>query len=391
MRWGCSTLPRVAFAIAVLAVGFAATFVAACPFCSALKPTLAQQCDSAAVAFLGECIGINKGDARAYEFNVRKPLKLNGQATTRQLAKLPTASQMKVGSLAIVIGDVDSAAQSNSANFDWQAKPLNEVSFAYVARLPNLRTATLERLKYFAAFLEHADPLVAEDAFSEFGHAPYDQVAQAAALLPASKLRAWIIDPKVLPERKGFYGLALGLTARGDELASNVRVLEKLISTESTPGADFRAGFDGIIAGYLLATGADGIDQIKRRFVDSATVAEGDLRHVQSALRFYHEFGPTDERAAVVTLVEQMLARPSLAAAAVTDLARWQAWPALERVAKLYPDASHAEVNLQKAIVGYLLACPLPTASAVLDELRLRDPHGIAAAEQALQLLGGAP
>ena len=81
-----------------------------------------------------------------------------------------------------------------------------------------------ERLRYFAEFLEHADPLVAEDAYLEFGHAPFDEVARMADLLPAAKLRAWLVDPGVPQTRKGFYGLAIGLSVSPDRRGADGRV-----------------------------------------------------------------------------------------------------------------------------------------------------------------------
>ena len=48
-------------------------FALACPFCTAVKPTLTQQRESSAVAFLGECTAAGSSDKSAeYQFAVRK-------------------------------------------------------------------------------------------------------------------------------------------------------------------------------------------------------------------------------------------------------------------------------------------------------------------------------
>jgi hypothetical protein len=376
------------FALSLAFASAVAATAIACPFCSAIKPTLSQRCDSSTEGYLAECVTLDaKAKPASGEFSVRKVLKAGESKLNRQTVRAAAPANIKTGSLVLLLGTND--PDSREERFEWEITPLNEASFAYIARLPNERTPVLERLKYFAPFLEHADPLISEDAFLEFGHAPYDQVLRACSFISAAKLRQWINDPAVKPERKGFYGLALGLTAQGDNRAANQAVLEKLVSAPATLGSDFRAGFDGVLSGYLIATNGDGIDQIKSRFIDDPVAAEGDVRHVQSALRFYYEFGPADDRPAVVTAVEHMLNRPGVAAAAITDLARWQQWSQVDRIAKLYPSAAEPDAALQRAVVGYLTACPFPTAEAALEVLRQRDAAGIAAAEQALSSLNG--
>ncbi len=90
----------------------------------------------------------------------------------------------------------------------------------------------------------------------------------------------------------------------------------------------------------------------------------------QTALRFYYEFGPVADRPAVAAAVEKLLDRPGTAAAAITDLARWQRWSALERISSLYDRQGIADPVTQRAVVGYLTACPLTEAAAALDKLR---------------------
>jgi hypothetical protein len=353
-----------------------------------VKPTLAQQCDAATIAFLGECVS---GDATkeqaGREFAVRRPLKgqesLAGHATVR----IKSAQQIKPGTLALLLGSGEKDAAPDK--LDWQCIPVVEAGFAYLGRLPDLRAPTEERLKYFAKFLEHSDPLIAEDAFLEFGHAPYDKVMQVGNILSAAKLRQWIVDPNVPAERKGFYGLALGLSAHGTEREANVTLLKKLVEADVAPGGDFRAGFDGILGGYLMTDGPAALDRIVQRFVANPKAAEGDVRHAQTALRFYHEFGPPVDQAAVASAVAKLLDRPGVAAAAITDLARWQQWSALPKITPLYDRQGFADAVTQRAVIGYLLACPLAEAADALNKLRAHDPHGVAAAEKTLEALGG--
>ena len=87
--------------------------------------------------------------------------------------------------------------------------------------------------------------------------------------------------------------------------------------------------------------------------------------------------------------LRHVLARPEFAEAVVTDLARWQDWSAVDKIAGLYTQEAYAEPAVRRAIVGYLLACPEPAAAVQLKRLRGIDPQGVAAAEQVLSALGG--
>ena len=99
---------------------------------------------------------------------------------------LPLTNKIKVGTLALVlgVGDHDTAWDK----LDWQCVPLSELAFVYVAQSPDLRTPAAKRLQFFAKYLENRDPLIADDAFQEFGQVPYDVVAPAAAELSADEV-----------------------------------------------------------------------------------------------------------------------------------------------------------------------------------------------------------
>jgi hypothetical protein len=357
----------------------------ACPFCVAVKPTLMQQRESAEAAFLAECqFAPADGRTGKHEFAVHRLL--SGKlATAGQNIAVELDASIKPGTLALLLAEPGDQPNAHA----WRSKPLSELGFAYVARAPDLRTDAAKRLAYFAPFLEHADPLVAEDAYLEFGHAPFDVVEQAAGAFNVAKLRDWIVDPAVPSERKAFYGLALGLTAKSAERAANVALLEKLIAAETRPGDDFRTGFDGLLAGYLVAKERDAIDLIAKQFFTNPKSAVGDVKHAHKALRFFHEFGPPEQREAIAAAVEKLLDRPADAAAAITDLARWRDWSVLPRVASLFDQQDFTAPDIRRAIVGYLRACPLPTAEQSLSELRKRDPNAVAAAEASLDVLSG--
>jgi hypothetical protein len=290
------------------------------------------------------------------------------------------------GNLLLVFGN--GAATASASDLAWNVVAVNEASYAYFARAPSLKTPAAERLRYFAPFLEHREPLVAEDAYLEFGHAPFDQVAGVADSLSMARLRDWLRDPHVKPERKGFYGLALGLGTSGNERTVNAEFLRQLIQA---PEDDFRAGFDGMLGGYLLLAGGKGLELVDARYLANPRAADGDVRHAMTALRFYHEYGHEIPLDRLQQAMRHLLVRSEFAAAAITDLARWKDWGALAQIVDLYPRAGHGQPAIRRAIVGYLLTCPETAAVKALARLRQLDPEGIAAAEQTLSRASGVP
>ena len=261
----------------------------------------------------------------------------------------------------------------------WEAVPVTETSLAYFARSPAARLPTDRRLPYFARYLEHPEPLIADDAYLEFGHAPYDKVRLVAKDLPMEKIRLWVVDPNIPQFRKGFYGLALGLATNEKDRQANALVLRKIIDT---PASDFRQGFDGVLAGYLIAEEPTALTYIETRYLADPKSQAGDVRHVLAALRFYYEYGDHTQAKRLAAALAKLLARREFAAEVVTDLARWQHWQALDTVAALYTYDRDTTLAIRRAVVGYLIACPNQAADAALDKLRRGDPKGVDKAEQ---------
>ena len=371
-RWRAILTATAAFVVGSLFCARAG----ACPFCTALKPTLSQQRESANFAALAEVT--NSGPA-TQALRVHRVLKSGAQLKAVSQIHARLEGQFKSGTLVLLLG-----AGSNESRLDelrFSAVPLEEASYAYVARSPDLRRPAAERLRYFVPYLEHSDALVAEDAYLEFGHAPFDQVALVVHLLPMKRVRRWLADPGVPPQRKGFYGLALGLAKSSGDRRANLQFLEAQIMARAN---DFRSGFDGVLGGYLLLAGTTGLELLETRYLANPRAADGDVRHALTAVRFYHEYGREIPLERQQQALARLLDRPEFAQAAITDLARWRAWSMVDRIAALYGRPKYAQPAIGGAIVGFLKACPLEQAEAQLRRLRQLDPAGVAAAEEVL-------
>jgi hypothetical protein len=353
-----------------------ATSLGACPFCSGVEPTLSQRRESADRVVLGETIAGVQKDRRS--FRVHRVFK--GPNTADQIeAAAPGA---KPGTLAILFG-TESTAKNQTQGCEWSAVPANEAQLGYFAAAPDLRQLAPKRLAYFARYLGHPDAGIARDAYLEFAHAPFEDVLTVADQLDFAAFRRDLMNLSVPEERKGFLGVSLGMAATEKDRTENSRLLQRLIVED---GAEFRAGFDGILAGYLLLTGDRGLRLIDAQFLDKKDARHGDLRHAASALRFYWEYGPKELRGRIASATARLIRRPALAAAAITDLARWQSWGELNRIAALYEQEPYADGPTRRAIVGYLKSCPQRKAADELERLRNVDPTGVARAEKLLSL-----
>ena len=348
----------------------------ACPFCKALRPTLSQQIDAARIAVLGE-LKTEKSKKFILTHHV-----LRGGDRVKAGQRLPAVDDLdaKPGSLVLLLGT--GSAETSLQKLTYAALPLSEAGYAYVARAPSLRKEHRGRLRYFARYLEHADELIAEDAYQEFGHADYDDVAAVRDVFSSAKLRAWLSDEATPQARRGFYALALALAKHDARQKPTAADFLKAIVLK--PASDFRAGFDGVLGGYLIAAGEPALKLIEKRYLADADAAVGDVRHAISAMRFYHEYGEGIAPEKLAAALRQLLVRPEFAAEVIPDLARWQDWTAVDAVASLYGQRDYTEPEIRRAIVGYLLVCPQQTAARHLARLRHIDPHGVAAAEKTL-------
>jgi hypothetical protein len=367
----------VAAIVTTALFALAARPLAACPFCTAIAPTLCQLRQQAVVTALAEVEAPTANNQTTVQ--VHKVLEGAKLLAGKKSLNITLDLTAPPGSLLVLFGS--GAGKAAVGELSWHAVSVNETSYSYFARAPSLKIPLVERLRYFGPFLENRDPLVAQDAYLEFGHAPFEDVARTAGILSPAKMREWLTNPQVPQDRKGFYGLALGLTGNAAERRASTDFLKKLILA---PEDDFRAGFDGILGGYLMLSGTDGLDLIESRYLANPHAADGDVRHALTAVRFYHEYGDDIPAARLNSAIGKLLKRHEFAEAAITDLARWKDWTILNTVASLYSEPAYSQPGTRRAIVGYLLACPLPQSARLLADLRQIDPQGISSAEQIL-------
>ncbi|NDC54820.1 MAG: hypothetical protein EBZ74_11205 [Planctomycetia bacterium] len=351
----------------------------ACPFCGVVGEPLAARRDVADVVAVAEAAaGVVPGadGFPAQSFRVAQAIRGTLPAG---VAAATARVEGPVAGTALLFGT------DRGGGLTWTAVAANEAVLGYVTRAPATTLPAAERLRWFASRLEHPEPAIAADAFTEFGVAPFGAVRAAADAFDPAALAAWIGEPAIDARRRGFYGLAAGLVAaRTTDDHVRGKLLAALRAALAAPADDFRAGFDGLLAGLLVAEGEAGLDEVSRLGLFEPTARPVDQRHLLTALRFAAEsLGDTLPRARVAEATARLLACPAVASDAVVDLARLRAWEPLDAVAALWATLGRDDPLVRRAVAGYLDACPLAAARGHLDRIRAADPARLDAALEA--------
>jgi len=369
-------MPLICGAVVWLLIAHAAV---ACPFCGPVGRSLAERRDAADSVLVGDAAG----DAtRAGDGLLVQPL--------APLAALRGAADVAAAALECRVGEpiMGTGLLFGSRDPDglrWEAIAADEALIAHVAAAPAIEEPAAQRLRWFASRLEHANPAIATDAFTEFGLAPFAVVREVADAFDPDELRAWLADPGVDRRRRGFYALALGVATAATERPS-VRSagIAALHAAVEEAGDDLRAGYDGILAGVLVAEPKTGLAYLGDRGLFTATTRPGDAKHALAALRFAWEcLADSIPRDRVAEATAGLLDNPAVAADAAIDLARYARWDEVDRVAALWKSLGRDDPLVRRAVAGYLEACPLTAARDHRERLAGSDPAAWAAARAA--------
>jgi hypothetical protein len=234
----------------------------------------------------------------------------------------------------------------------------------------------VESLLYFFRYLDHAEEVLANDAFLEFARASDQEVAAVAHKLPADKLRQLLQNPKTPASRLGLYAFLLGVSGqdRDAELLHGMIVRP----TERTSGA-----LDGLLCGYISLRPAAGWDLLVAVLKDQQRPFTQRLT-ASRALRFYHGWKPDESRKQVLCGLSVMVQDADLADLAIGDLRKWKMWDLTDTVLGLYGTKSHDSPITLRAIALYALSCPLPEAGRFVQQLRRQDASLVAELEESL-------
>ena len=385
-----SVVIRCLAVMSIISAGLLARAVA-CPFCSAPSLTLGEQLAAAESAALVQWAGgkeanRDEGFTGTTDYEVLQVVR-DGSGKLKKGEKITVDRYRagKPGELFLLLGtEVEGTTEWSSP------LEVTEGSFQYIIQAPSKEARTRDRLAYFMKFLEYPEEMVASDAYGEFANSPYDEIVPLADQMPREKLREWLNSKETPATRLGLYGLMLGLCGKPED----ADFLKEIIVQEPE---DFRLGIDGIMGGYLVLTGKEGLDVLSEKKLANPDAHFSETFAAMQALRFMWTYGngrisPEGLRQAMRLL----LARPNLADLVIVDLARWNDWEIMPHLMELYDQKEYQVPSVKRAIVRFMLiaekdapkeegaqlAQHVIDARKNLEILREKDPKTVKAAER---------
>lgn len=227
------------------------------------------------------------------------------------------------------------------------------------------RQGKVAALLHHAAFLDHPDPVLAEDAYLEFARAKDDEVGEAARQLPPRRFRKLIEDPRTPAERLGLF--AFLLAGSGD-----LNQAEFLKDHAARRDARTLQALDGFLCGYMTLRPMEGWALAETMLADRKENFAARYA-VLRAIRFHYNWKPKENRPAMLRALAGLLRDPEYADLAVEDLRKWQVWDLTPQVLDLFGRPEHDAPITRRTIVRYALCCPLSEARTFLDQVRKTD------------------
>ncbi len=432
----------------------------ACPFCNATSQTLSEEIQSADVAVLAEGIDFgdsagsatnpNPGEPGASETKKASPNIASeidsgsGMATFRILQalrgkeKLGTTGQLQVvyfgdpqPSKNFLITGISNAGMGAVAGgeeiepgkprIDWSTPlPLSKEGVEYIKQLIPLPAKGAERLLFFMAYLEHEDPLLAQDAYDEFARAPYAMILELGDRMDRKQLVDWINDPQVGPTRRRLYLTMLGVCGQ----AEDVNMLESLLQhdyRQVQPGVAAMVSFaglagsamglpivdelvkaesrrkkqclDALVACYLKLKGPAGMALVDRQFLRNPTAEYTHVYATIMALRFHGEETDVIPRERLLQSLRLVLDNAEIADQVIPDLTRWEDWEIMDKLITMFK-TSEVDGWIRQPVISYLVVASEQSgdvgdrAKQALTELEQLDPQTVKRARSLMAFSG---
>lgn len=214
-------------------------------------------------------------------------------------------------------------------------------------------------LLFYAGYLDHAEPVVAEDAFLEFAKSTDAEVGAVAERLDPRLFRKLIEDPKTPAGHLSLFAFLLA----GSKDVKQADFLKNLLNR---PDERTQEALDGILCGYIMLRPAEGWDRVAELLTDRKKPFKV-RNNVLRTVRFYYNWKPKETRPQVVRTFKGML-EGDLADMAIEDLRRFGIFDHSELIYKQYARPGFDAPILRRSIIRYaLVARRDAAASAAAD------------------------
>lgn len=253
----------------------------------------------------------------------------------------------------------------------------NPVVLDFIAELHRNRSEPGKMLAHAAKHFDHADPIIADEAFMIFAKADDKLIAEHAAKLSPVNLRKLVKDPDMEAERLSMFAFLLGACGNNDDA-------ELLGSLARNPQPRHYKSFEGILAGYITIQPKAGwavAQQMLRGDKQSFLLRYATLR----TLRFYYNADPKAHGTQVMQGLGLAIGHADIADIAIRDLGRWQRWEHTQLILSCWDRKSHQSEIVKQSIVRYALACKESPARTFLERARRQEPELVKRMEDELK------
>jgi hypothetical protein len=396
-------------ALALLFANGATAF--ACPFCSVETQTLSEESASADAVVLAKLVEEAAPAADTADPNTGTA-KFEVIEVLRGQDAVAGAKQIDV----VYFGETDKERVFlimglGAEKPDWTTPlPLSTEAVDYVRKLSGLPASGAERLAFFQEFLEHDDPLLAQDAYDEFARAPYEDVQALAPRMHHDRLVKWISDLEISPSRRRLYLTMLGVCGGKDDLpllesmiVSDFDAMEgplmQIVHYGMAMGGPIglpawvdiveqrerqkKLGLDALVACYLTLRGPDGLDLIDERFLKNSAAEYTYIYSTIMALRFHGDLETgVLPRERLLKSMRLLLDNADFADQVILDLSRWEDWSVLDRLVEMFKTSDDTSYVRQPVVTYLTVASEQPSdvgprAKAALEELEQLAPETV--------------
>ncbi|MEM6470235.1 MAG: hypothetical protein AAF802_11820 [Planctomycetota bacterium] len=362
-----------------LLIAFFPSLSSACPFCSALAPTLSDDLESSAAAVIARCESSVEDENGFWVCKMRIAEVLKGKTRLADsVIEVVSLEELSRDEAFWMVGFGDE-------EIVWaDPKQVSDEAIAYLRQLDRLPKQGSKRLKAYLEFLKHSDPFISADAYNEFAEASLADITALKDVLDREWILKQLRDKTVPVHRRRLCWTFLSQCGK----ASDVGVFDECLSLKESD-EKFDPGMDAAISCFVSLTGEQGLERIERDYLANADADYLDSFSAIGAIRVHGtelEIIPRERLAESLKLV---LERPALADLVIPDLGRWEDWSAIDRVVELFENTTEQTHFVKSSVVLYLKACPLPAADTAIEKLRSIDPKAVSAAEASLRFYPG--
>ena len=370
-----STKRFLAVVGSVVVVCAASVYLTACPFCSAINLTFAEQIKTNDVVVIAKLLKIpepiDDPDAELPKsiFEITSVIKGDDAVRAGMRVRSLLVGRYPVGDDFLIMGvDPPNVSWSTPMKASKRVVGYLEKSKSYRKKAPNdssfSRPISKTRNRSW-----HLTPTMS------LCRRPLRRCGRTQGT-------KWIVpnwsngsrDKNTSTNRRRLYLTMLGICGNDSDIA----MLEEFIKSGDRKK---QAGLDALIAAYLKLKGEPGLDLIVDRFLKDKEVEYVDTLAAVTALRILGTEIQAIPKQRIVEAMRTLLDRPEIADMVIPDLARWEDWSVMEKLVVLFKEADEDTSWVRVPIASYMRACPRPEAKTYIAELQKIDPQAIQRAD----------